>query len=52
MEAMLAKDPGERLRMGAAGRMKMELQFGEEIVFRAYIDALADLGIMAGGKPR
>jgi glycosyltransferase involved in cell wall biosynthesis len=52
MEAMLAKDPGERLRMGTAGRMKMELQFREETVFRAYIDALADLGIVAGGEPR
>jgi glycosyltransferase involved in cell wall biosynthesis len=52
MDAMLARDPSDRLRMGTAGRKKMELQFREEIVFRAYIDALADLGIVAGGEPR
>jgi hypothetical protein len=45
MERMLSMTADERARMGSAGRRKMELQFREEIVHRAYLDALGELGL-------
>lgn len=36
----LQLSPGERKRMGAAGRRKAELEFGDEHVIRAYLSAL------------
>jgi glycosyltransferase involved in cell wall biosynthesis len=45
MERMLGMTPDERARMGLAGRRKMALQFREEIVHRAYLDALGELGL-------
>jgi glycosyltransferase involved in cell wall biosynthesis len=45
MELMLGMTPDERARMGSAGRRKMALQFREEIVHRAYLDALGELGL-------
>jgi glycosyltransferase involved in cell wall biosynthesis len=45
MERMLALSSEERLRMGRAGRSKMEREFAEQIVHRQYLSALAGLGI-------
>ena len=44
MESMLNLAPGERQAMGAAGRAKMEREFREELVHRAYLNALEKLG--------
>jgi glycosyltransferase involved in cell wall biosynthesis len=41
----------ERAAMGKAARRKVEERFGEELVVRAYLDVLADLGAtMAGAR--
>ena len=45
MERMLALAPDRRKSMGASGRLKMENEFREEIVHRAYLDALGKLGV-------
>ena len=45
MERMLALPADRRKAMGAAGRTKMEREFREEIVHRAYLDALGKLGV-------
>ena len=43
LERMLGLTPAQRTAMGEAGRAKMEAEFREEIVHRAYIDALGKL---------
>jgi glycosyltransferase involved in cell wall biosynthesis len=45
MQRMLDMPAEERLRMGSAARAKMEREFAQEIVHRAYLSALAGLGI-------
>ncbi|MES2135590.1 MAG: glycosyltransferase family 4 protein [Pseudomonadota bacterium] len=45
MKQMLELPTAKRNRMGAAARAKMEREYREEIVHRAYLDALAELGI-------
>src|SRR5256885_13590986 len=45
MEGMIALPMDERAAMGAAGRAKMEREFREEIVHRAYLEALGKLGV-------
>ena len=45
MEHFARMTPEARRSMGAAGRFKMETQFREEIVHRAYIEALGKLGL-------
>ncbi|HEX5238304.1 MAG TPA: glycosyltransferase family 4 protein [Sphingomicrobium sp.] len=45
MEQMLGISIEERLQMGQAGRARMEREFAEAIVHRAYLSALARLGI-------
>ena len=46
MESMVQMTVEERCAMGLAGRRKMETQFDEAIVHRAYLDALAKLAII------
>lgn len=43
MARMATLTPVERARMGAASRAKMEREFDERIVIRAYLDAVAGL---------
>lgn len=43
MKHMIELDPGEREAMGLAARAKMERDYREEIVHRAYLHALAEL---------
>jgi glycosyltransferase involved in cell wall biosynthesis len=45
IERMAALPPTKRKAMGSAARAKMERQFRDEIVHRAYLTALAKLGI-------
>jgi hypothetical protein len=45
MERMVALPADDRRKMGAAGRVKMEREYREEIVHRAYLDALGKLGV-------
>jgi glycosyltransferase involved in cell wall biosynthesis len=45
IERMLDLSDNDRRDMGLAARAKMEREFREEIVHRAYLDALAKLGI-------
>ena len=45
IERMVALPPTQRKALGLAGRMKMEREFAEDIVHRAYLKALARLGI-------
>jgi glycosyltransferase involved in cell wall biosynthesis len=45
MTRMIEMAHNERARMGAAGRIKMETEFRDEIVHRAYLDALGKLGL-------
>ena len=45
MKQVVQMTPEERRGMGAAARAKMEAEFREEIVHRAYIDALGKLGL-------
>ena len=45
MERMMRMTPAERDAMGLAARAKMESEFREEIVHRAYLDALGKLGL-------
>ena len=40
MASILQLGPDERRRMGAAGRSKMERQFGEQVIHEAYASAL------------
>jgi glycosyltransferase involved in cell wall biosynthesis len=47
MERLLDLEPAERRAMGLAGRSKMEAEFSDERVHRAYLDALAKLGLVA-----
>jgi glycosyltransferase involved in cell wall biosynthesis len=47
MERLLRLNPGERRAMGLAARTRMEMQFSDERVHRAYLDALAKLGTIA-----
>ncbi len=44
MLRMVEMAPDKRARMGAAGRQKMEIEFRDEIVHRAYLDAIGKLG--------
>jgi len=44
MEQMLELGATKRAAMGAAGRRKMEREFREELVHRAYLDAVGKLG--------
>ena len=46
MARMMAMTAEERKRMGAAGRAKMEREFDEVIVHRAYIDALGKVAAL------
>jgi len=41
MEAMLRLEPAERSKMGAEARQKVERQFDQALVVKAYRDALA-----------
>ncbi len=45
MTRMLDLSPDERLRMGAAAKAKMEREFNETLVHRAYLDALRQVGV-------
>ena len=45
IEGMLRLAPNDRKAMGMAGRAKMEAEFREELVHRAYLDALGKLGL-------
>ncbi|MEO6224506.1 MAG: glycosyltransferase family 4 protein [Sphingomicrobium sp.] len=47
MEALLAVSVEEREAMGQAGRAKMERQFDEKLVHRAYLSALAKAGLVS-----
>lgn len=48
IERMADMGQSERDEMGKAGRRKMEREFSEDIVHRAYLDALINAGIRAG----
>ena len=45
IERMIALPATRRKELGLAGRAKMQREFGERIVHRSYLDALAKLGI-------
>jgi glycosyltransferase involved in cell wall biosynthesis len=45
MARIAGMSAGERAAMGQAGRAKMEREFGEEIIHRAYLDALIRAGV-------
>jgi glycosyltransferase involved in cell wall biosynthesis len=42
MRRMMNLEPAERQAMGRDGRTKMEREFSEELVIRAYLDALGE----------
>jgi glycosyltransferase involved in cell wall biosynthesis len=48
MLCMMEMSPEQRQAMGTAGRAKMEREFREDIVHRAYLDALGKLGVAKG----
>jgi glycosyltransferase involved in cell wall biosynthesis len=45
MTRMVGLSPDEHLRMGVAARAKMEREFNETLVHRAYLDALRQVGV-------
>ena len=45
IERIIRMSPHERAAMGSAGRAKMEAEFRDDIVHRAYTDALGKLGL-------
>lgn len=47
MERMSQMTQDQRAAMGSAARAKMEAEFREEVVHRAYLDALGKLGLAA-----
>lgn len=45
MRAMVAMSAADRVRMGAAGRLKMETEFDEQLVINKYLQALDGIGL-------
>lgn len=47
MERLIMMTPGQRVKMGTAGRRKVEARFGESVIIDAYRDLIATLSAAA-----